>query len=244
MHLADQVNQFIQRMRPWVLAQRTDQESPEQFYSVCSLGIEMFRALTVMLKPILPALAEDVETFLNIFQPKWSTIDHPLPTGHRIGSYTRLMAWVDAKQLDALFDIPATLPAQEKETVTSLAPAPQPSPATVAAGTSTIFSDDFAKIDLRVALIANAETVEGTDKLMKLTLEPWRRNAHGLRRHQVGLRARTTEGPPDGDGPPDLAPRKMRFGLSEGMILSAGFDGGALALLDVDRGALPGMPVR
>ncbi|MGB7540613.1 MAG: methionine--tRNA ligase, partial [Burkholderiales bacterium] len=167
MLFADQFNQFVDQQKPWELAKRADQQSLEQLHGVCSIGIETFRALTLMLKPVLPTLAEDVEKFLSVPEFQWDALAHPLPTGHQIKNYQHLMTRVEDRQLDALFDVQsvpqATAPQRHAEH--------QQHEAKESAVTETISMDDFNKIDLRIAKIVKAERVEGADKLLKLTLD-------------------------------------------------------------------------
>jgi len=226
MALADKVNEYVDQHKPWDLAKKEGAESALQ--DVCSTCIEAFRLLTIYLKPVLPALAAKVEEFLQV--PALTFADAANPLGaHMIGAYSHLMQRVDTKLLDALFEPPA-------------APVVVPGGEPIAA---EIKIDDFAKVDLRIAKIVNAEKVEGSDKLLRLTLDV------GEGRHRnvfSGIAAHVDPATLVGKLTvvvANLAPRKMKFGLSEGMVLAASHaddqvDGG-LYLLEPGPGAQPGM---
>ncbi|HEX7637434.1 MAG TPA: methionine--tRNA ligase [Burkholderiaceae bacterium] len=224
MALADKVNEYVDQHKPWELAKKDGAEAALQ--DVCSTCIEAFRLLTIYLKPVLPALAAQVEAFLQVAPLRFADVSTPLGA-HAIGAYPRLMERVDVKLLEALFEPPAALvPGGEP-----IAP--------------EIRIEDFARLDLRVARIVNAEKVEGSDKLLRLTLdvgEGRHRNVFsGIAAHfdPASLVGRLTV------LVANLAPRKMKFGISEGMVLAASHadakaDGG-LYLLEADAGAQPGM---
>jgi len=233
MLFADQFNQFIDQQKPWELAKHSDRQSLDQLHGVCSLGIETFRALTLMLKPVLPKLARNAEQFLNIPELQWDALLQSLPTSHQIGNYQHLMTRVEEKQLDALFEV-------SKET-TMTAPSPQPSPA--AAGEGVISIDDFSKVDLRIARIVKAEHIDGADKLLKLTLDI----GTGTRTVFAGIKSAYDPAKLEGRLTvmvANIAPRKMKFGVSEGMVLAASGEGPGLFLLSPDSGAQPGMKVK
>ena len=253
MALADEVNAYVNDLKPWELAKQAGKEAVLQ--GACSEALQMFRLLTIYLKPVMPALAAEVEKFLNIAPLTWDDTQSLLPDGHRINDYQHLMTRVEEKQLDALFDIPAAAPEKEKKKMNtpaqSGAPSPRPSPAggegeKSAAGAATISIDDFAKIDLRVARIVTAEHVEGADKLLKLTLDI------GSETRTVFAGIKSAYDPAKLEGRltvmvANLAPRKMKFGLSEGMVLAASDDSGGVAglfILSPDAGAAPGMKVK
>ncbi len=242
MTLADSVNHYVDEKKPWEIAKRAGEE--HQLHVVCTVAINAFRLLTLYLKPVMPKLAENVERFLNIPPMTWQDAGTLLPADHQINAYKHLMTRVEPKQLDALFDLPAAAP-EEKKTVTApAAPAtPPPAPSPAPDGSSTISIDDFAKVDLRVALIANAEAVEGADKLVKLTLDL----GTGTRTVFAGIKSAYAPDQLKGRLTvmvANLAPRKMRFGLSEGMVLAASGDGPGIFLLSPDSGAQPGMKVK
>jgi methionyl-tRNA synthetase len=199
--------------------------------------------LSIYLKPVLPTLIKQVEQFLSIAPLKWSDLDHVLD-GHVIQPYQHLMTRVDPKQIAALIEA-------NKE---SLLPTPQAhsqqrhaqhqeSTMETATQPSTISIDDFSKIDLRIARIVNAEHVEGADKLLKLTLDI----GNGQRTVFAGIKAAYDPAQLVGRLTvmvANLAPRKMKFGLSEGMVLAAGPGEKDLWILSPDEGAQPGMRVK
>src|SRR5256885_8471348 len=197
----------------------------------------MFRVATIYLKPVLPDLARRAEEFLNVRDLTWNDITNSLPDNHQIRAYTHLMSRIDPKQVDALLEGPKP----------ATPPSPQPSPARgegeKPAAAPPISIDDFSKVELRIAKIVNAEHVDGADKLLKLTLDI------GDGRHRTvfaGIKAAYKPEDLVGRLTPmvaNLAPRKMKFGLSEGMVLAASGDGPGIFLLAPDTGAVPGMRV-
>jgi methionyl-tRNA synthetase len=230
MALADLANQFVDERKPWDLAKQAGKE--RELHEVCSSALELFRVLTLYLKPVLPKLAENAERFLNLPSLAWSDVARPLQENHRINEYKHLLSRVEEKQLDALFALP-----EEKRTVDEKQ--------TVDA--TTISIDDFNKLDLRVARIARAEAVEGADKLLKLTLEL------GGQTRTVFAGIKSAYAPEKLEGRfavlvANLAPRKMKFGVSEGMVLAASGtepgDGPGIFLISPDSGAQPGMRVK
>ncbi|MCX7158209.1 MAG: methionine--tRNA ligase [Proteobacteria bacterium] len=253
MLLADKANAFVATNKPWEIAKSG---SPEDLHRTCTDALQIFRLLTLYLKPVMPRLAENVEKFLNIAPLTWADAGSLLPGGHVINEYKHLMTRVDPKQLDALFDLPVAPALKEAKAVTTPAapaaptPSPAPAPAPASADAATISIDDFAKVDLRVALIANAEAVEGADKLVKLTLDL------GSETRTVFAGIKSAYTPEQLKGRltvmvANLAPRKMRFGLSQGMVLAASNnspaapgEGPGIFLLSPDSGAQPGMKVK
>src|SRR4030095_6335490 len=206
MALADVANQFVDERKPWELAKQPGKE--HELQRVCSTALCVFRVLTVYLKRVLPKLAENAERFLNLPALTWADAARPLADGHRINEYKHLLSRVEEKQLDALFELP-----QEKK----------PVDATTASASPTISIDDFNKLDLRVARIARAEAVEGADKLLKLTLEL----GEGTRTVFAGIKSAYAPEKLEGRLTvvvANLAPRKMKFGVSEGMILAASWE--------------------
>lgn len=233
MLLADRVNEYVDANKPWELAKQEGADARLQ--EVCSTCIEAFRLLALYLKPVLPALAAQVEAFLKVEPLQWSDADRLLGAGHAIGAYQHLMQRVDIKQLDALFEPPAA-PEPEK-----LLPGGEE-----IAGTISI--DDFAKIDLRIAQIVACEKVEGSTKLLRLTLD-----AGEGRTRNVFSGIASAYQPEQLVGKltvmvANLAPRKMKFGVSEGMVLAASHaDEKAqpgIHVLEPWPGAQPGMRVR
>jgi methionyl-tRNA synthetase len=240
MLLADRVNEYVDQNKPWELAKQEGMDA--RLHDVCTVCIESFRLLTLYLKPVLPALAAQVEDFLRIQPLQWVDAQAALGAGHAIGEYKHLMQRVDAKLLDALFEPPA---AAEPEKVLpggeEIAP--------------VISIDDFAKIDLRIAKIVACEAVEGSTKLLRLTLDvgegPDPQGRPVLRNVFSGIASAYR--PEDLVGKltvmvANLAPRKMKFGVSEGMVLAASHaDEKAqpgIYVLNPWPGAQPGMRVR
>ncbi len=209
MALADRVNEYVDQNKPWELAKQTGMESRLQ--DVCTVCIEAFRVLTALLKPVLPALSAQVEAFLCCEPLNYVNATTPLGAGHVIGSYQHLMQRVDMKLLEALFEAPP-------------ATAEAPASATLPGGEDiapTISIDDFAKVDLRIARIEKCEPVEGSTKLLRLTLDV----GEGRTRNVFSGIASMYK-PEDLEGKltvmvANLAPRKMKFGVSEGMVLAA-----------------------
>jgi methionyl-tRNA synthetase len=245
MALADEANQFVDEQKPWELSKQAGSE--QRLQEVCSLAINLFRILTVYLKPVLPRLAEQAEKFLGVPPLAWPHAMQALPAGHRIGEYRHLLARVEEKQLDRLFDVAsvpqATAPQRHAEK--------QQHQGREQAVSDTITIDDFAKLDLRIAKVARAEAVEGADKLVKLTLEL------GGSTRTVFAGIKSAYAPGDLEGRlvvvvANLAPRKMKFGVSEGMILAAsweksekaGEEGLGIFVVSPDSGALAGMRVK
>ncbi|ALN85336.1 methionyl-tRNA synthetase [Lysobacter capsici] len=251
MALADEANKYIDEHKPWVLAKEEGAEA--QLQAVCTQGLNLFRVLAAALKPVLPRVASEAEAFLAAPVALWGDLAAPL-TAHTIGAYTPLFTRIDTKLIDAMIEaskesLAPTAPTAAVATETAkAAPAAAVKPEAAkseTAGAATIGIDDFAKLDLRIGKVLACEFVEGSDKLLRFELDA---GDLGTRQIFSGIRGSYAE-PEKLVGRKvvfiaNLAPRKMRFGLSEGMILSAGFDGGALALLDADDGAAPGMPVR
>jgi methionyl-tRNA synthetase len=234
MRLADLANRYVADHAPWEIAR--DAARGAELQAVCSVAINHFRLLTVLLKPVVPQLAARAEKFLGVSPLQWSDSATVLPAGHRINAYEHLLTRVDKKTLDKLIDIP-------KESPTVTEPAATAATAAPAAPPSTIGIDDFARVELRVARIVAAEAVSGSDKLLKLTLdlgEPAPRTVFsGIRAayDPATLAGRLTV------VVANLAPRKMRFGISEGMVLCASGAGAGLYLLAPDSGATPGMRI-
>jgi methionyl-tRNA synthetase len=214
MLLADRVNGYVDQNKPWELAKLAGMEP--HLHDVCTVCIEAFRLLTLYLKPVLPALAAQVETFLKIGPLRWSDAALALGTGHAIGEYKHLMQRVDTSQLDALFEPPAGEPPPLRSSRGGVSEQPGGEEITPA-----ITIDDFAKIDLRIALIVNCEAVEGSTKLLRLTLDV----GEGKTRNVFSGIASAYK-PEELVGQltvmvANLAPRKMKFGVSEGMVLAA-----------------------
>jgi methionyl-tRNA synthetase len=232
MEQADSVNAYVDANKPWELAK--DPANNAKTQEVCSRLMEAFRILTIYLKPVLPTLAAEVESLLNIAPLQWSDIRHALPDQHMMKPYAHLMTRVETKMLDDLFE-----------------PAAEPSPASASLIEdidAEIKIDDFMKIDLRIAQIVECEHVEGSDKLLRLTLDV----GEGRTRN-VFSGIKSAYQPQDLKGKltvmvANLAPRKMKFGVSEGMVLAASAkdenaDPG-IYILEPWPGAKPGMRIR
>jgi len=236
MAVANIANQYVDQEKPWELAK--DSSQTKRLHHVCSVGINLFRYLAIVLAPILPETADRARRFLNEPKPySWKDAETVLPGGHTINSYTHLMTRIDPKQIAALV-------AANKENLMTTAPSPQPTPATAGVGAGQISIDDFAKVDLRIAKIAKAEHVEGAEKLLKLSLDL---GALGTRTVFAGIKSAYDPAKLEGRLTvmvANLAPRKMKFGLSEGMVLAASGDPPGLYLLSPDSGAQPGMKVK
>ncbi len=244
MALADQANAYLAAAKPWEIAKQEGRDA--ELHRVCSEGLAMFRLLTLYLKPILPKLAQRAEEFLNIAPLSWRDADCNLPPAHPINPYEHLMTRIDPRQIEALV-------AANRE---SLAVLPKPaSPQHHAEHRQNaedrvqhqITIDDFGKIDLRIARIAAACHVEGAEKLIKLTLDL---GPLGTRQVFAGIKSAYEPAALVGRLTvmvANLAPRKMKFGVSEGMVLAASDPEGKTAglfLLSPDSGAAPGMQVR
>jgi methionyl-tRNA synthetase len=232
MRIADRYNERFDRAKPWELAK--DPSRRAELQDVCTDALDAFRVLTYYLAPVLPALADNVARMFDLPLPlRWEDIPK---VAQSIRPYEHLMSRIDPKQIDALLDGP---PAQR----TSAAAAAATVPVAVEAD-KPITVDDFGKIDLRVAKIVNAEHVAGADKLLKLTLDA------GEGRHRIvfaGIKSAYRPEDLIGRLTPmvaNLAPRKMKFGVSDGMVLAASGEGPGIFLLSPDGGAQPGMRVK
>ena len=231
MLLSDKVNSYVDQNKPWDLAKQEGQDA--RLHDVCTTCIEAFRLLSLQLKPVLPALATQVEAFLNVAPFSFAKAQQLLGAGHTINAYQHLMQRVTPEQLDALFEPPAVVEEKVMPGGEEIAP--------------TISIDDFAKVDLRIAQIVNCEAVEGSTKLLRLTLDV----GEGKTRNVFSGIASMYK-PEDLIGQltvmvANLAPRKMKFGVSEGMVLAASHaddktDAG-IYVLHPWPGAKPGMRI-
>ncbi|WP_372763140.1 methionine--tRNA ligase [Pseudoalteromonas sp.] len=231
MALADKANQFIDTQAPWVLIK--DETKQQQAHEVCSLGLNLFRVLITYLKPVLPGMAANVEAFLND-ELSWNGVQQAL-VSHPINKFKPLMQRVEMDKVNKMVD-------ESKESLSSKVTIDPNSPLAKEPISAEIEFDDFAKVDLRVAKIAKAEHVEGADKLLKLTLDL------GGETRQVFAGIKSAYAPEDIEGKltvmvANLKPRKMRFGMSEGMVLAAGPGGKEIYILNPDDGSEPGMRV-
>ncbi|SEI38300.1 methionyl-tRNA synthetase [Allopseudospirillum japonicum] len=236
MELADEANTWINDAAPWVLAKQADQQA--QVQAVCTQGIQLFRILMVYLAPVLPQTAEQAREFLNLPSLAWDTRDQGLE-GTCINTFKPLMQRVEKIQIDAMLAASAEDAAAEQALKEG---SPQKSSVLDADPIAPQISfDDFIKVDLRVARIVKAEAVKGAAKLLQLTLDL------GGETRTVFSGIKSAYQPEALEGRltvmvANLAPRKMRFGVSEGMVLAAGDDDG-IYLLDVDSGAQPGQRI-
>ncbi len=252
MRLADVANLYIAAKKPWEMAKQEGRDA--ELHQVCSTALTLFRDLSLYLKPVLPRLAEAVEAFLNIPPLSWSEHWVPLPEGHTINEYQHLMTRIDPKKIEAMVEEnkeslqPTPAPVQAHSQARHGQHQQKPSPSTAKTDPPSgkeglINIDDFTRVELRIARIVQAEHVEGAEKLLKLTLD-------------IGSETRTVFAGIKAAYDPatlvgrltvmvaNLAPRKMKFGMSEGMILAAADDEGRPFLLAPDSGAQPGMRVR
>ena len=237
MALADRVNAYVDQHKPWELAKQPAMDAA--LHDVCTVCIEAFRVLTIYLKPVLPALAAAVEAFLGVEPLGWADAERALGR-HAIGAYRHLMQRVEPKQIDALFEPPAAAGATPAAAGFALPGGEALAP--------EIDFDAFAKLDLRIARIARAERVEGSTKLLRLALDA---GEGRLRNVLSGIAS--AYAPEQLEGRltvlvANLAPRTMKFGTSEGMVLAASHADPKVArgifLLEPDAGAEPGMRVR
>ncbi len=232
MALADRANQYIDEKKPWALAKQPDAGTEVQ--AVCSMGLNLFRLLMLYLKPVLPGLAAQVEQFLHIPPLCWTDAGTPL-LDHAIAEFKPLMQRVDMAQITAMVEA-------SRESYPAAAPAAPAGPLVEMPIAPTIGIEDFTRVDLRVARIAKAEAVVGADKLVRLELDL------GGETRQVFAGIKAAYAPEDLQGRltvmvANLAPRKMRFGVSEGMVLAAS-DGSGIYLLAPDAGATPGLRIK
>ena len=253
MEIADITNQYVDENKPWILAKDADQSgTPEraELHEVCTTALILFRQLTILLAPVLPQIAARVAEFLGDAQLAWddtkgAAVYQPM-LGRTIGAYTHLMQRVDAKMVEELFDRPAAVAAPAP--VAAAAPAAGAAPEGIEELAPEIKIDDFTKIDLRIARIVNCEQVDGSDKLLRLTLDV---GEGRLRNVFSGIKSAYQPEQLIGKLTvlvANLAPRKMKFGVSEGMVLCASAadekaDPG-LYVLEPWPGATPGMRIR
>ena len=246
MALADLANQYVDEKQPWVLAK--DEDRQQEVQDICSLGLNMFRAIMVFLKPVLPKLAKKSEDFLNAGELQWDSVSSPL-FGTEINKFKALMTRIEEDKVNAMLEANkeqlAIAAALQAKTGASKEPSDSQLDSQLENDpiSPTIEYDDFAKIDLRVVKILKAEHVEGADKLLQLTLDL------GDEQRNVFAGIKSAYDPADLEGKmtvmvANLAPRKMRFGISEGMVLAAGPGGKDLFVLSPDEGALAGMRVK
>ncbi len=249
----DRCNEYIDRNKPWTIAKQNPSDPQLQF--VCSVALNVFRLISIYLSPVLPKLAGEIEGFLNIPKFKWNDSLSFLAGNHHINAYQHLATRLDPKLIEAMVaaNQESLKPMPESHSQTRHAEAQQhaAAPAAEAGATSniapiadTISIDDFGKIDLRVARIVNAEHVEGAEKLLKLTLD-----IGEAQPRTVFAGIKSAYDPEKLKGRmtvmvANLAPRKMKFGMSEGMVLAASGEAPGLFILSPDAGAQPGMRIK
>ena len=238
MALADRANQYIDRRAPWVIAK--DAARDPELQAVCSMGILLFRILLIYLKPVLPATARRAEAFLGSGELRWADVK-TVPLGTRINKFEPLMQRVEREKIKLMIE--ASKDGQPAAIPPASAAAPAAAKAEAPAAQEFISIDDFAKVDLRIARVVDAQAVEGADKLVQLTLDI------GTEQRNVFAGIKAAYAPEVLIGRhvvmvANLAPRKMRFGISEGMVLAAGSGGSDLFLLGVDSGAEAGQRVK
>ncbi|WP_036303644.1 methionine--tRNA ligase [Methylotenera sp. L2L1] len=245
MRLADVANGFVAEKAPWVMAKQEGQDAALQ--EVCSDALEMFRLLTLYLKPVLPKLAGEIEQFLNIAPLSWDAVASSLSPQHRINAYEHLITRVEGKQIEAMTEAnkdnlqatPTPVPHSQQRHAEH-----QQAASAEATEAEYISIDDFTKVDLRIAKIVNAEHVEGAEKLLKLSLDIGEDKPR-----QVFAGIKSAYDPASLVGRltvmvANLAPRKMKFGMSEGMVLAASDERGGPYILSPDSGAQAGMRVK
>ena len=243
---ADAANEWIAEVAPWNLAKDPAREA--ELHAACTLALNLFRLIAGFLKPVLPATAQGAETFLRAPVTRFEVLAEPL-LDHAIEPYSALLTRIDPAQIEAMVEAsreslqpsPAAAAAPKATVAAPAAPKAAADPATATA----ISIEDFARLDLRIGRVTACEFVEGSDKLLRFELD-----AGELGTRQIFSGIRAAYGAPEKlvgrhvVFVANLAPRKMRFGTSEGMILSAGSGGSDLFLLDVDAGARAGMAVK
>ena len=250
MEQADAVNAYVDTAKPWDQAKNPDHA--EALHETCSISLEAFRLLTLALKPVLPQLAASVEAFLGIAPLNWSDSERALSSERPINPYQHLMTRVDPKKIEALIEAnrESLLPSDTGAAPAAKTAAAKAAPAKAAAPDSdgVITIDDFAKVDLRIAKIVDCRAVDGSDKLLQLTLDIGEEKTRN-----VFSGIKSAYRPEDLVGKltvmvANLAPRKMKFGLSEGMVLAASAQDEksqpGLYILEPHAGAVPGMRVK
>jgi len=231
MALADDVNAWIAEVAPWQLAK--NEATLPDVQPICTTAINAFRLLVLYLKPVMPTLSDKVQHFLQVDRLDYESLNHTL-LDHQIEAFTPLITRVEMKDVEAMIQPKVTEIKETTETSTSGAIEPIEAECTI---------DDFAKVDLRVATIISAEAVEGADKLLKLTLDLGGEQRQVFSGIKAAYRAEDLVGRQT-VMIANLAPRKMKFGLSEGMVLAAGPGGSEIYLLEPDQGANAGQRIR
>ena len=241
MTLADRANEFVEEAQPWSL--KRDEDKAQELQDVCTIALNLFRQITVYLAPVLPHLQEQVGTLLGKPIEHWDEAQTPL-TGTPVAKFKHLIQRVDGDKVLAAFE--EARAAAEAAAAGAAAPVSQDDDAALKAEpiAEECTFDDFMKVDLRVARVLKAEHVDGAKKLLKLTL-----GLGGDETRQVFAGIKSAYDPDDLQGRlvvcvANLAPRKMKFGVSEGMVIAAGPGGKDIYVLSPDDGAVPGQRVR
>jgi len=238
MSVVDEINLYVDNAKPWILAK--DQAKHEELHQVCSILINAFRLISIYLKPVVPDLITKIEDFLDVEPLMWADLNSTL-CNHTLKPYSHLISRIEPKMVENMLEInKANIDSTTNAAVQSNLVTTQ-----YEAIAETINIDDFSKIDLRVAKIIDAKHVEGADKLLQITLDI------GSEQRNVFAGIKSAYNPADLIGKhtimvANLAPRKMKFGISEGMILAASFDdkNSGIYILEPHAGAVPGMRVR
>lgn len=251
MEMADSINVFFNNTQPWKLIKDGSPAGQEKARWACSIVMEGFRLLTIYLKPILPEITRQAEIFLNVREQQWKDAATFLPEGHRINEYQHLATRLDPKLIEAMvaanresLQPAAPVQSEQRHAAHQQNEVKKEMTETSKESESYISIDDFMKVDLRVAKIVNAEHVEGAEKLLKLTLDIGEekprtvfagiKSAYDPERLKGRLTVMVA----------NLAPRKMKFGMSEGMVLAASGEAPGLFILSPDEGAQPGMRIK
>lgn len=235
MKQTDVANAYVADAEPWVVAK--DESKVDALHAICSTALEMFRILTIYLKPVVPGIATEIEAFMNLEPLTWDAVNEGLSDGHSINQYKHLIKRIEEKQITAMVE--ANKASLEKEIVKPV----KASNEEPAAG-DYISIYDFTKVDLRIAKIVKADHVEGADKLLQLTLDIGEDKTRNV---FAGIKSAYDPGQLTGRLTimvANLKPRKMKFGLSEGMVLAASDDSGGPFIMSPDAGAQPGMRVK
>ena len=241
MSLADRANSYIDTHKPWELAKSESER--ERLHEICSIALNLFKVLTVYLKPVLPALAEEVEKFLDVNNLQWSDSKKCLPTSHVIKPYKHLMGRIDPKLIDKLISLNVQEPVKPKVQISKTKAKKMTTENAANENTTDITIDTFNKVDLRIGKIIEAEHVDGADKLVRLKIDL------GSEQRQIFAGIKSAYNPEDLKGKlvvvvANLKARKMRFGESQGMVLAASGEESGIFLISPESGATPGMQVK
>lgn len=241
MSLADRANSYIDTHKPWELAKSESER--ERLHEICSVALNLFKLLTVYLKPVLPALAEEVENFLDVNNLQWSDSKKCLPTSHVIKPYQHLMGRIDPKLIDKLISLNVQEPVKPKIQIRKTKAKKMTTENAANENSTDITIDTFNKVDLRIGKIIEAEHVDGADKLVRLKIDL------GSEQRQIFAGIKSAYNPENLKGKlvvvvANLKARKMRFGESQGMVLAASGEESGIFLISPESGATPGMQVK